>query len=99
MSFGLAGISTYTDLLFEYESFDEILNATMFSESFFLMTCYYIISSLKTMLLSSLCSQIFKVTDVLNKSYIEFILNLYNGSLVGRLLMNSGGKCTYVLLF
>lgn len=35
MSFGLAGISTYTDLLFEYESFDEILNATMFSESFF----------------------------------------------------------------
>lgn len=99
MSFGLAGISTYTDLLFEYESFDEILNATMFSESFFLMTCYYIISSLKNMLLSSLCSQIFKVTDVLNKSYIEFILNLYNGSLVGRLLMNSGGKCTYVLLF
>lgn len=56
MSFGLAGLFvSYIDLLF-----DEFLKkTTMFSESFFFsMACYYIISSIKNVLVISLSTDL-----------------------------------------
>lgn len=61
MSFGLAGLFvSYTDLLVEYGCLMSFLKKTaMFSESFFFsMACYYIISSIKNVLVISLSTDL-----------------------------------------